>query len=205
MPITLNVPDWGQVQALTLREAAKRLDASMEDVQYWVDCDLFESYEWNITDARGKLKKQIIYIDLVDLAEAEKLARRFPEDAPWERILWFRYEQRQVRLHQQIDPRSTDRTLVQPQPPQQPQRPQRRGPLPRELSDDELLDELEAQPPARPVQASRLAPLRQTTPPAGRQPQRRQTIEDDYYEPDAQTVEDTHYPKKQKQKRGLLW
>jgi hypothetical protein len=201
MPITLNVPDWGEVQALTLREAAKRLDANVADVQYWVDCDLFESYEWNTTDAKGKLKKQTIYIDLVDLAEAEKVARRFPEDAPWERILWFRFEQRQQRLQQQkLDRRSTERTMVQPERPGRPAlQPQQRGPLPRELrelEDDGLLEELEARQPAH-SQAKRLAPLRQSVAPTGQQPQ---TIEDDDYYA-ATTVKDTtskQYPKQRK-------
>jgi transposase len=195
MPITLNVPDWGEVQAVTLREVAKRLDVSMNDVQYWVDCDLFESYEWNTMDTSGKLKKQVIYVDLVDLAEVEKLARRFPEDSPWERILWFRYEQRQARLHQQKgDKRSVERTMVQPQRLQRPiPRPQRRGPLPRELrevEDEVLLERLEGQQPSR-SQAKRLAH-------AG---QGRQTIEeDDYYaEANAPTVKETgHYPREKK-------
>jgi transposase len=196
MPITLNVPDWGEVQALTLREVAKRLDANLNDVQYWVDCDLFESYEWNTMDKAGKLKKQVVYIDLVDLAEAEKLAKRFPEDAPWERILWFRYEQQQQR---KLDRRSTERTMVQPQRPGRPAlQPPRRGALPRELrelEDEVLLEELEARQPAH-VQAKRLAPLRQSVAPAS---QRQQTIEeDDYY--GATTVKDTskQYPKQRK-------
>jgi hypothetical protein len=195
MPITLNVPDWGEVQALTLREAAKRLDANVNDVQYWVDCDLFESYEWNTTDKAGKLKKQTIYIDLVDVADVEKLAKRFPKDAPWERVLWFRYEQQQQR---KTDRRSTDRTMVQPQRPGRPAlQPPRRGALPRELrelEDEALLEQLEAQQPKR-AQAKRLVGQRQ---------QLRQTIEeDDYYaEANAPTVKDTrHYPR---QKKGIF-
>jgi transposase len=196
MPITLNVPEWGEVQALTLREAAKRLDASLNDVQYWVDCDLFESYEWNTMDKAGKLKKQVMYIDLVDLAEAEKVARRFPKDAPWERILWFRYEQRQAGQHQQkVDRRSTERTMVQPQRPGRPvPQPQRRGSLPRELrelEDDVLLEELEGRQPAH-SQAKRLPPLRQ--------PHRQ--VQQDYYpaRANATTVKDTvgSYPRQRK-------
>jgi hypothetical protein len=226
VPITLNVPDWGEVQALTVKEVAKRLDANINDVQYWVECDLFESYEWSVTDAKsGKLKKTIFYVDLADVADAEKLAKRFPPNAPWERVLWFRYEQQQQRRHvQSVDPRSTERTMVQPARPQRPEPPvqKRRPPLPPEIrdvldemGDDELLEELEGQQPSRPPVAKRLEPVRQSVAPAGRQRQRRQTIEeDDYYAgPDEPTVRDTtgskHYPKKQlpaaKAKRGGWW
>jgi hypothetical protein len=225
VPITLSVPDWGEVQALTVKEAAKRLGVGVNDIDYWVECDLFESYEWNVSDAKsGKLKKTIIYIDLADVADAEKLAKRFPSDAPWERVLWFRFEQQQQRRQvQPVDPRSTERTMVQPARPQRPEPPvqKRRPPLPREIrdvldemGDEELLEELEGRQPSRPPQAKRLEPRYQPAPEPRKQ-QRRQTIEeDDYYAgPDEPTVRDTtgskHYPKKPlpaaKAKRGGWW
>jgi hypothetical protein len=225
VPITLNVPDWGEVQTLTVKEAAKRLGVGINDIDYWVECDLFESYEWSVTDAKsGKLKKTIIYIDLADVADAEKLAKRFPPNAPWERVLWFRFEQQQQRRHvQPVDPRSTERTMVQPARPQRPEPPvqKRRPPLPPEIrdvldemGDEELLEELEGRQPSRPPQAKRLEPLHhQSVASAGRQRQRRQTIEeDDYYAgPDEPTVRDTNqYPRKKqlpaaKAKRGGWW
>lgn len=209
MPITLNVPEWGEVQVLTLRETAKRMGVSVDDVQWWVDNELLESYMQSTVDKAGKIKKQTIYIDLIDLADLEKFERKFPEGAPWERILWARYELIQHR-RERPDPRTTERTMVQPQRPQRPQPPQPKKPqkLPTELRNAELYDELEARQPSHPPRAQ---PIRQTVPPAGCQPQRRQDIvEEDYYaEPDAPTERDTgdRRPKQQQpRKRGMrLW
>jgi hypothetical protein len=201
VPVELNVPKWGKVQALTVAEAAKRLHVTANDITYWIECDLFESYDFDVTDKKsGKLKRRTTYIDLVDLAEVEKLEKQMFLDAPWERILWWHYERDQARKKQgQPDKRSVERTLVQPvrqnvrtEPPRsQP----RRQPLPpelQELEDDELLEELET------VQS----PRRQ-----GRQPvlrQQRQQVYQDYDEPTVRDTTSRHYPKKElpKQKRG---
>lgn len=193
MPITLNVPDWGEVQALSIREVAKRLNVHAYEVEDWIRYDLVEAYD-------GKKES---YIDLIDIAGLEKLSKQFPREAPWDRILWFRYEVRQRRMQEQCpDPRAVDRTMVQPQPTQRPHRPEpkqpRRGTLPkdlREIDDRELLATLEAREPTRPPQAQ---PLRQAIPPAAH-PCGKYTIEvDDYYA--ATTVKDTsqQYPKQRK-------
>jgi hypothetical protein len=211
MPTWLNVPEWGEVQALTVREVAKRLGVSTNNVEWYAEYDLLQSYMTSDEDG-GCIKAQALYIDLEDVAHAERFAKQFPPDAPWQRILWARYEVRVWREKQQgaaEDPRATERTMIQPQRrPQEPQPPAPQKPkqIPRELRNTEFFDELDERQPSKPRQA---APLRQTVPPAGRQQQRRDIIEeDDYYaEPDAETEHDTGGRKQQPpRKRGLrLW
>jgi hypothetical protein len=205
MPILLKVDAWGEVQALTLRETAKRMGEYVEHVQWYVDNELLLAYMQSNTGKDGKVKSQTVYVDLIDLADAEKFARRFPPDAPWERILWARYELKQHRQQEEArpDPRTTDRTMVQPARTQKPQPPQPQKPskLPSQLRNVEFYDDLEARQPSHPPRAQ---PIRQTVPPADRQLRRQMIEEDDYYaEP---MKESRHYPKQpQQRKRVRLW
>jgi hypothetical protein len=150
MPVVLNVPDWGEVTALSVREVCKRLNVYPEDVEFWIECELFQYYTMNETNRSGKTRKRVHYIDAVDLADAEKLHERL--DGPIDRALWYRYELRDLqKKHGMPDPRSTERTMVQPgrssrqqrvpsvQPQVQPVR--RHPPLPPALQDvDEYAD-----------------------------------------------------------------
>lgn len=171
MPIMLNVPEWGEVSAYSLREVARRLNVYVEDVQFWLDCELLQYYTMNETSGSGKVRKRVQYIDAEDLADAEKLHDRL--DGPMDRALWYRYELRELqKKHGMPDPRSTQRTMVQPARGQQPSSSsQRQQPVP------------SAKPP---VQPARRYAQRPALPPA------LQDV-DEYAYADAPTVREDEY------------
>lgn len=227
MPTTLET-EWGEVRALTLGEAAKRMGERSTKVQWYADWDLLQSYMVTDPDKNGCIKAQALYIDEMDLAHAEHFACKFPEGSPWDRVLWARYEMRVLRERQEdaskVVQRQPQRRPQSPEPPP-PEKPKK---LPRELRNVDFYDELEARQPTRtkppraqPIrpsagrqtiddydydEASRAQPIRQSVQPSGRQPQRRLAIEeDDYYaEPDEETVKDNYPKQKQKQKQPMV-